>query len=641
VAQTVDQATDPAHRAPQHHAGTAALGLAALGIVFGDIGTSPLYAVRESFGGHLHHLAVTEDNVLGILSLITWSLIIVISIKYLIFVMKADNNGEGGILALTALIKPPGRDEPKGRRRWLILVGLFGTALLFGDGAITPAISVLSAVEGAKLAAPQLDEYIVPISVVILIALFAFQHRGTATIGRLFGPVMAVWFSVLAALGLHQLSQRPGVIVALNPIHCVRFFVDNTGTGFLALGAVFLVVTGGEALYADMGHFGHRPIRLVWFVVVLPALLLHYYGQGALLIGDPAAIDEPLFRMAPTWGLKPLVVLATLATVIASQALISGVFSLTMQAIQLGYAPRHQIRHTSAESFGQVYVPFVNWALMVACIGLVIGFGSSDALASAYGVAVTATMVITTVLFYVVLRERFRWAKPAAVLLCSTFLVVDASFLIANLFKIPTGGWFPLVVAGAMFTLITTWHTGRRLVAEHMHRNDRPLGPYLDEVLGSDHPPRRVGGTAVYLFSSPGLAPPALVANVINNDVLHERVVVVTVETALEPTVSDTARATVTDVGQGVQSVVLRYGFMEQPDVPAGLRQGQAAEAVTDLEDATFILGSESITVTNRPGMAKWRERIFALLQRNATSVAAYFGLPPERTISISTLVDI
>ena len=641
MVQSIDESAGSAGGSPAHGAGTAVLGLAALGIVFGDIGTSPLYAMRESFGGTLHHLDVSEANIFGILSLITWSLIIVITIKYLLFVMRADNEGEGGILALTALIKPHGKDEPTGHRRWLILIGLFGTALLFGDGAITPAISVLSAVEGAKVAAPGLDEFIVPIAVGILVALFAVQHRGTAMIGRFFGPVMVTWFSVLAALGVHQVARQPGVLVALNPAYCVRFFVDNTFTGFLALGAVFLVVTGGEALYADMGHFGRRPIRLAWFTLVLPALLLQYYGQGALLVTEPDAIDQPLFRMAPTWGLKPLVVLATVATVIASQALISGVFSLTMQAIQLGYAPRHRIRHTSAESFGQVYISFVNWALMAACIGLVIGFGSSDALASAYGVAVTATMVITTVLFFVVLRERFRWAKPAAVLLCGTFLVIDGSFLLANLFKIPTGGWFPLVVAGAMFTLMTTWHTGRRIVAGHIHRDDRPLGPYIQEVLTSSHPPRRVNGTAIYLFSTPGLAPPALVANVTNNDSLHRQVVVVTIETALEPVVPPDERTQVTELGQGVQSVVLRYGFIEQPDVPVGLREGGAAAMDLHLDDATFILGAESITVTDRPGMARWREEIFALLQRNATPAAAYFGLPPDHTISISTLVEI
>jgi KUP system potassium uptake protein len=446
---------------------------------------------------------------------------------------------------------------------------------------------------------------------------------------------------VLGVLGLSQLVQGPGVLAAASPAHAVQFFADNTTTGFLALGAVFLVVTGGEALYADLGHFGHRPIRLAWFAVVLPALLVHYYGQGSLLIRDPGAIDQPLFRMAPDWGLKPLVLLATVATVIASQALITGVFSLTMQAIQLGYAPRHRIRHTSAEAYGQVYVPVVNWVLMAACIGLVVGFGSSDALASAYGVAVTATMVITTILFYVVLRERFRWAKAPAVALCATFLVIDCAFLGANLFKIPTGGWFPLLAAGAMFTLMTTWHTGRRIVAERVHRDDRPLRDFVAEILTSDDPPRRVDGTAIYLFSTPDLAPPAMVANVRNNEVLHARVAVVTIETTLEPHVAPADRAVVTEVGDGVHKVVLRHGFLEQPDVPSDLREGDAAALDLDLDEAVYILGGEIIEVTERPGMRTWREKLFALINRNATPAGRYFNLPPDQTITISTLVEL
>lgn len=619
--------------------GTAALGLAALGVVFGDIGTNPLFAVRETFHGPGHHLAVSEGNVLGVLSLVTWSLIIVISVKYVAFVMKADNEGEGGILALTALVKPSG--EASGRRRILVLVGLFGAALLFGDGAITPAISVLAAVEGVQLAAPGLHSWILPIAVAILVGLFAVQHRGTATIGRFFGPVMVVWFTVLAALGVGQIARGPGVLSAINPVHAVRFFAHNGTTGFLALGAVFLVVAGGEALYADMGHFGARPIRLAWFVMVLPALLLHYYGQGALLIRQPSAIDQPLFRMAPGWGLKPLVLLAAMATVIASQALISGAYSLTMQAIQLGYAPRHRIRHTSSSTYGQIYVSVVNWTLMAACIGLVLGFRSSDALASAYGVAVTATMVITTVLFYVVLRERFRWAATAAGALCGTFLLVDGTFMIANLFKIPSGGWFPLATAGIMFGLMTTWHTGRRIVGERLHRDERPLAAWLQEVMASSDPPRRVEGTAVYLFSTPGLAPSALVANVANNEVLHTHVLVTTVVTSLAPEVRPGDRAEVTDLGDGVLQVLLHYGFVERPNVPAGLRQGDLAERDIDVDNAAFILGAESIVVTSRPGMSAWREQLFALINRNATPAAHYFQLPPERTITISTLVEL
>ena len=440
------------------HRGKAALAtaaLGALGIVYGDIGTSPLYAMRETFRGHGHSVVVAPGNVLGVLSLIFWSLVIVISIKYLVFVMRADNDGEGGILALTSLIRP------RGGGHWtLILLGLFGTALLYGDGMITPAISVLAAVEGTEIASPALADFVVPAAVVIIVALFALQSRGTATIGKLFGPIMLAWFAVLAVLGIGQIVAEPSVLRAVNPLYGLRFFLQNGFQGFLALGSVFLVVTGGEALYADMGHFGKRPIQVGWYAFALPALLLNYFGQGGLLLGDPAAIESPFYRLAPDWGVLPLVLLATAATVIASQALISGVFSLTMQAIQMGYAPRMRIVHTSARAIGQIYLPAVNWGLMLACVALVISFGSSTALAAAYGVAVTSTMVITTLLFYVVARERFGWARVPAVALCIAFGVVDVAFLGANLFKVPAGGWFPLVVAAGVFTLMTTWRDG-------------------------------------------------------------------------------------------------------------------------------------------------------------------------------------
>ncbi|HXH59346.1 potassium transporter Kup, partial [Iamia sp.] len=480
-----------------------------------------------------------------------------------------------------------------------------------------------------------------PIAVVILIGIFAFQRRGTAAIGRVFGPVMTVWFLTLTVLGLTQIARNPGVLTAVNPINAVYYFQANAFTGFLALGAMFLVVTGGEALYADMGHFGRRPIQMAWFVLVLPALVINYFGQGALLLEEPEAIDSPLFRMAPEWGLYPMVVLATVATVIASQALISGVFSLTMQAIQLGYAPRHRIRHTSADAFGQVYLPVINWALMGACIALVIGFGSSARLAAAYGVAVTSTMVITALLFYVVLREKFRWTKPPAMALCGAFLVVDGAFFGANLFKIPAGGWFPLVVAAGMFTLMTTWHTGRRIVADRVRRNDISLAKYIDGLHASTHPPRRVPGTAVYLFSTPGLTPPALIANVRHNDVLHEQVVVLSIETALTPRVLPAKRATVTSLGEGISQVVLRYGFIEDPDALEGLRQGAASRLRVDPSTSAFFLGAESLSVTRDKGMATWREHLFVFLTRNATPAAAYFGLPPDRTITISRSVGV
>ena len=610
------------------------LALGALGIVFGDIGTSPLYALRETFGGHSHELAVDPTNIYGVLSIILWSLLLVITVKYLIFVMRADNEGEGGILALTALIR---RNDAPGRGRYaLVMVGLVGTALLYGDAAITPAISVLSAVEGLTVSAPSLEPAVLPLAVAILVGVFTFQSRGTTAIGRVFGPVMVVWFAVLSVLGLRHIVTEPGVLRAVNPIYAVEFFQANAFEGFLALGAMFLVVTGGEALYADMGHFGRGPIQLAWFVLVLPALVLNYFGQGALLLADPGSIDNPLFRMAPEWGRYPMVALATAATVIASQALISGVFSLTMQAIQLGYAPRHRVRHTSDAASGQVYIPVINWALMVACIALVVGFGSSAALASAYGVAVTSTMAVTTLLFYAVLRERFGWGRWTAAPLCLAFLLIDLAFLGANLFKIPSGGWFPIVVGAVMFTLMTTWARGRSVVAARVRRNDIPLADYVAALRRSDEPPRRVAGTAVYLFSTPALTPPALVANIRHNDVLHEQTVVLSVEIALSPRVHPARRSQVVALGDGVFQVLLRYGYMEDPDIPKGLGEGPASRLGIDPRTAAFFLGAEAVTVGPRAGMATWREQLFVFLSRNATPAAAHFGLPPDRTITIS-----
>ena len=615
------------------------LALGALGIVYGDIGTSPLYAFRETFHGHGHELAVTETNVLGLLSLVFWSLVVVISIKYLLFVMKADNHGEGGILALVALIRNEGGS--KSRRNTLILLGVFGTALLYGDAAITPAISVLSAVEGAKIAAPGLGDWVVPISCAILVGLFLIQRRGTATIGRFFGPVMVVWFSVLAVLGVIEILSEPSVLRAVNPVYAARFFSENGRTGFLALGAVFLVVTGGEALYADMGHFGRRPIKLAWFTLVLPALLLNYFGQGALLIADHEAVESPFFNLAPSWSLYPLVALATAATIIASQALISGVFSLTLQAMQLGYAPRHRVNHTSAAAMGQIYLPAINWGLMAACIALVIGFGSSADLAAAYGVAVTSTMLITTALFYVVLREKFGWPLGRAAALCGVFLVIDAAFLGANVFKIPAGGWFPLLVAAGMFSLMTTWRTGRRLVAERSRRNKVPLRELVQSFQRSPEGARRVPGTAVYLFSTPGLAPPALVANLRHNDALHERVIIAAVATEPQPRVLPARRATLDELGQGVHQLVLHYGFMEEPDVPRGLCQGAAHRLAINPTQVTYFLGAEVLRVTEREGMAMWREHLFATISRNSTPAAIYFNLPLPQTIIVGTAIEL
>jgi len=619
--------------APRSGSATGLLALGALGIVFGDIGTSPLYAMRESFEGAGHRMPVTEANILGVLSLILWSLVFVISVKYLFFVMRADNDGEGGILVLTSLI--PTSRTPSRRRRTLILLGLFGTALLYGDGMITPAISVLAAVEGTAVAAPSLARYAVPIAVVILVGLFSIQRHGTGAVGRAFGPVMIVWFLVLGVLGVVHIAQDPSVLRAVNPVHAVTFFADNGRLGFLALGSVFLVVTGGEALYADMGHFGHRPIALGWFSFVLPGLLLNYFGQGAMLIAQPEAIDNPFYRLAPDWAALPLVFLATLATVIASQALISGAFSLTMQAVQFGYLPRVRIVHTSPDERGQVYIPSVNWVLMIACVGLVMGFRSSTNLAAAYGVAVTLTMVITTLLYYLVVRDRFGWSLAAALPLCGAFLVVDLAFFGANLPKVPHGGWFPLVVGAIVFTVLTTWFTGRRLVRERARRGRNPLDAFLTSVMR--HPPQRVPGTAVYLFGVPGVVPPPLLYNLRSNHVLHERVMIVNVITDRIPWVQQARRTRTSPLAPGVIGVELHYGFMQRPEVGEDLGRHSGV----DQQDTTYFLGREVVVVTDRPGMAPWREHLFAFLRRNATSAAAYFGLPRDRVLEIATYVEL
>lgn len=619
-----------------HPGRTGVLALGALGVVFGDIGTSPLYAFREAFEGHGHELAVVEANVLGILSLVFWSLVVVISIKYLAFVMRASSDGEGGILTLTALVTPSGGRRRR-RKGGLVLVGLFGTALLYGDGMITPAISVLSAVEGTTIAAPSLESWVLPIAVAILVGVFAVQRRGTHAVGRIFGPVMVVWFTVLTVLGLRQIALEPRVLGALNPVHAVSFFADNGFTGVLVLGSVFLVVTGGEALYADMGHFGRRPIALGWFAFALPGLLVNYLGQGALLLREPEAIDNPFYRMAPEWAVTPLLVLATMATVIASQALISGAFSLTMQAVQLGYAPRMRIVHTSSDAHGQIYVPAVNWALMVACIGLVLAFGSSTSLAAAYGIAVTLTMTITTILFAAVARTSWEWPVGRVALVCGAFLVVDVAFLAGNIPKIPAGGWFPLVAGAVIYLLLTTWQTGRRLVAEQLSMRRTPLVKFVDEI--DELAPVRVPGVAVYLFSLTGMTPPSLVANVRYNHVLHSQVVVASIVTRDVPRVAPEDRITVRTLGPGVHRVEVRYGFMDEPDLPAALAQCPAFDAVGD--EVTYFLGREIVVPTDTPGMARWRERLFGVMSRNASGAAGYFRLPADRIFEVGTRVEI
>ncbi|HHQ47339.1 MAG TPA: potassium transporter Kup [Acidobacteria bacterium] len=622
----------------QHRTGLAVLVLGALGVVFGDIGTSPLYAFRVCFSGE-QGLPVTPANVLGILSLIFWSLVLVITIKYMLFVMRADNGGEGGILALTALLIPGRKERLSGSMWTLIGLGVFGAALLFGDGMITPAISVLSAVEGLAVAAPGLSRAIQPLAIAILIALFVLQRRGTESIGRLFGPVMLLWFSVLAGLGVAQIARTPAVLAGISPVHAIRFFAANSVRGFLTLGAVFLVVTGGEALYADMGHFGKRPIQIAWLALVFPALLINYFGQGALLIRSPQAIRNPFFLLAPSWTVIPMVILSTAATVIASQAVISGAFSLSRQAVQLGYSPRLVIRHTSPRQIGQIYVPSVNWTLLIATIGLVLGFGSSDNLAAAYGVAVTTTMVITTVLFYSVSRRRWKWSLWLAAAVSGTFLVFDLGFFIANLVKIPEGGWFPLLVAGIVFTGMTTWHRGRQILARRLREEMFPVEEFLTDVTAN--PPVRVPGTAVFMSGTSRGIPHALLHNLKHNHVLHERVILLTVVTEEVPRVGEKERVEVQELGAGMYRIVAHYGFMETPDIPSLARLLTRNGFPLDPRSTSFFLGRENLISTPRPGMARWRERLFAFMSRNALSATQFFGLPVNRVVEFGIQLEI
>jgi KUP system potassium uptake protein len=607
-------------------------------VVFGDLGTSPLYALRESFHSE-YGLAPTHANVLGILSLILWSLILVISVKYLLFVMKADNRGEGGIIALTALVAPH-MESPRGRRAILVLLGLFGAALLYGDGMITPSISVLSAIEGLEVATPLFRPYVLPITIAILVILFTFQSRGTGRVGKVFGPVMLLWMAVLALLGLRSIVAEPAVIAAIDPRHAVHFFERNGWRGFLVLGSVVLALTGAETLYADMGHFGKKPIRLTWFAVVLPALMLNYFGQGALVLAHPEMVDQPFFQMAPTWALYPLVALAAAATVIASQAVISGAFSLTMQAVQLGYMPRLEIDHTSERERGQIYIPSVNWALMFACIGLVLGFRSSSNLAAAYGVAVTTDMVFTTILFAVVARSRFRWGIPAVLALATAFLVVDLAFWAANIIKVPHGGWFPLVVAAAVFILMTTWKRGREILAQRLKVGELPFEVFTESILRK--PPLRVPGTAVFMYGNTATTPPALLHNLKHNKVLHERVVLLTIRTEEIPHVPASDRLRVEDLGHGFFRVVLTYGFMEDPNVPAALQLAKAQGLEFRMMDTTYFLGRENLIATSRRrGMAVWREKLFAWMSKNSRAATSFFRLPPNRVVELGAQIEL
>ena len=560
-----------------------------------------------------------------------------ISLKYLVFVMRADNRGEGGILALLALIGPHASGDAK--RRWLlVLMGLFGAALLYGDGIITPAITVLSAVEGLQVATPLFAPYVIPLTIIILIVLFVVQKRGTGGIGAVFGPLILVWLAVLSALGVYQIVQEPGVLSAVNPVHAVRLWQSGGWHAFLILGTVFLVVTGGEALYADMGHFGVRPIRIAWFTVVLPALIINYFGQGALLIRDPSAADNPFFNMAPQWSLYPLVILATAAASVASQAVISGAFSLTRQAVQLGYMPRVEIDHTSAREIGQIYIPAINNALMVSCIALVIGFKTSSNLAAAYGVAVTTTMVITTVLLFVLAREKWGWSLWRAGALGLFFMVIDVAFFAANIIKVPDGGWFPLLVAALVMLLMTTWRKGREILNDRLREGSLSQELFLSSV--ASRPPLRVPGTAVFMYRNPEGTPTALLHNLKHNKVLHERVILMTIETAEIPHVPPEERVTVAPMGHGIHRMLLRYGFMEDPDVPAVMAETKAGGVGFEEAQTTYFLGRETLVITGRPGMAIWREKLFSWMSRNASGASFFFRLPPNRVVELGAQIE-
>ncbi|MCC6455209.1 MAG: potassium transporter Kup [Caldilineaceae bacterium] len=621
-----------------HHRPLLYLTLGALGVVYGDIGTSPLYALRQSFRG-IYGIAPVPANVLGILSVIFWSLIVVISIKYLVFVLRADNQGEGGILALTALVMP--REGARRNRRMglLVLLGLFGTALFYSAAMITPAISVLSAVEGLEVATPFFKPYIIPITVAILVTLFAFQRRGTEGIGKIFGPITLVWFLIIAVLGVYWIIQHPTVLVAINPLYGVEFFVHNGWHGFLVLGSVYLVIAGVDALYADMGHFGKAPIRMAWFTVALPALLLNYFGQGALLLEQPEATENPFYQMTPEWALYPIVVIATLATVIASQSLITGAFSLTMQAIQLGFLPRLDIKHTSSRERGQIFIPGINWLLMVSCIALVLVFQSSSDLAPAYGVAIASTMLITTLLLFVVQRALWKWSLLIAVGFTTFFLAVDLAFWGANLMKIPAGGWFPLLIAIAGFTLMTTWKRGRQILGRRLQETSISLAD-LKQRLNSNEL-AGIPGTAVFMSRDTEMIPPALLRNMEHNKILHDTNIFLSVIVEDIPRVPATERIEAQNLGAGFYRINLYYGFMDQIDLPRALTLARLEGVVIDPSELTYFLGREHILATGRPGMALWREHLFAFLSSNSRPATDFFRLPRDRVVEMGSQIEL
>ncbi len=615
----------------------AALSIAAAGIVYGDIGTSPLYALQTVFSSE-HGINANYVDVLGVLSLVFWSLLIVVSLKFVVFIMRADNKGEGGIMALIALMQRVLAPDAPIRRTFLIL-GLFGAALFFGDGIITPAISVLSAVEGLEVGAPGLKTFVIPVSIGILVALFFIQRKGTATVGILFGPIMLIWFAILAILGGLEIYRYPAVLHALNPGYAVDFLVNHKVKGFLSLGAVVLTVTGAEALYADMGHFGKTPIRLAWFLFVLPALLLNYFGQGAMMILDPSTAANPFYALSPKWALYPMVGLSTVATVIASQAVISGVFSMTHQATQLGFMPRMNVVHTSARQMGQIYVPIMNWVMMLGVIALIFGFQSSSNLGWAYGLAVTGTIAIDTLLVFAVARGLWKWNWTYIIIGATFFLIIDLAFLGANLVKIFEGGWFPLAVGTFMFTLMTTWKRGREILAQRQQAQSITLKPFLAGL--ASHPPLRVPGTAVFLTTNLDNVPHAMLHNLVHNKVIHETVLFLTVKIKDEPWVDDADRILLEVLGDEFYRVTVNYGFKDGPDLPMALAGVKIRGVALNLMETSFFLSRETLITTAMPGMAPWREKLFVSMARNGSSATAFFHIPTNRVIELGTQVEL
>jgi KUP system potassium uptake protein len=611
--------------------------IGAVGVVYGDIGTSPLYTLRTAFTGS-YGLSLTPANVLGVLSVIVWALVIVVTLKYITLIMRADNRGEGGILALTALVSRGIEDRAR-MRWWLVGLGIFGAAMFYGDGMITPAITVLGAVEGLGVIAPALHPFIVPIAVVILVSLFAVQRSGTARLGAIFGPVMAVWFIVLAVLGALEIARGPQVLAAFDPAYAARFVVSNPAVAFVAFGAVVLAVTGVEALYADMGHFGKTPIRRAWLFFVMPSLLLNYFGQGALILNDPATIQNPFYLLAPEWGRVPLLILATAAAIIASQAVISGAFSLTRAAIQMGYCPRLSIMHTSERAIGQIYVPFINWMLLIAIIVLVVGFRNSDNLAGAYGIAVTMAMLIDSILIFVVMRRLWNWPVWLAILIATPLLLIDLTFLASNSLKIPEGGWFPLLIGGIVFTLLTTWKRGRSVLMHRLSEDAMPLDLFIQSIEAS--PPVRVEGTAVFLTSTPDRVPHALLHNLKHNKVLHGRVVFLTIVTRDIPYVPEDERGEVEALGCNFFRIRADYGFKDDPDVPELLEICGRRGFTFDMMETSFFVSRETLIATVTPGMALWREKLFVSMSKNATKASEFFHVPTNRVVELGTQVQL